>query len=433
MRLTPTWIPSLAKNMTIQQFQVQQPQIKEIANREGLGYEVKDQDRKLFIYLTWKGNTLDSAHPFNALFPTPPFLRKDTQPLPGQRLINVPLIQKEKYFTNWSEVSQSVDNAFEDNVASSESMLIMKMRVNRDTTFEYVKQLGEAIGAEQRTIQSILRAWVHCAAPMSDALRSVRTKWLEHPTIYEYQRKRDELRNHWPSTEYVEEDEDLRARYDDEYRWLLAELIRQFGPLRTFYMEINRIGSALFMGVSDNFFAVDITIFSEVFPTTIEDFTAEQLLLTSGEGLRLVNNKINQLYTTATDLDLARAVHDLKLFRHLRNLYSLDSPVDLGPNDIESTAIQVDLPYAEESPQFDSHKIRASAKWLKYGRFIVNANAMLCRQDVASRDKRAELIGGMLEDRFQVSYAHGWDVSDFTGTQLGRVLDAHHEGRFNED
>lgn len=71
----------------------------------------------------------------------------------------------------------------------------------------------------------------------------------------------------------------------------------------------------------------------------------------------------------------------------------------------------------------DGKRMNATTKWNRYGQFIINWDYELRSKGMSSASGRAEEIGRLLTDKFQL------DTSTFTSTQLGRVRRAHQEGR----
>ena len=84
-------------------------------------------------------------------------------------------------------------------------------------------------------------------------------------------------------------------------------------------------------------------------------------------------------------------------------------------------------PYPDPRIIINSKKFRSDAKWYPYGQFIVNWNVVLVENGITNVEERAQEIGLRMSTQLEI------EASDFTAKQLRRVLDAHHEGRFNDD
>lgn len=88
-------------------------------------------------------------------------------------------------------------------------------------------------------------------------------------------------------------------------------------------------------------------------------------------------------------------------------------------------------PYEDDRPVFDG-PWRSDAKWLPYGRFIINMDVRLKATGVQTRAERVRRISDALHERFGSRIRQrGHDPAEFNRKRLDDVWDAHRAGELD--
>ena len=383
---------------------------RQLNKKHNIGYSLKTQVNARFIYLNGiLSSSFQDSHPFDEIFEFPDFYEA-RPPKPGQ-----------------VSISSSMEMSFDEFEQSEKSynIVLEKYKINKGPSPISPSQITN-MNAEKEIITGLLDRYQGWLKDSYIEIKAILATWLffagseTAPTLIkapfptrEYRWKRANLFNEWLTSN--PEKENPMDRRSNQRHWVHKQLKSTYEELYVLYCETGYLFYDMASGIKPELLKVDFQSLTNTFPATAY-FTKEYANLTFGSALQFYGSEVRQYLKDATRLDTIRGVLDYLVYKSLVDQYVLNW--EETANDF----IKGNLPYADERPL--TGLVHGNAKWLEYGPFIVNRDFELRSNGIKGKEKRANIIGELLNENYPI------DGANFDGRALTRVLEKHKEGVF---
>jgi|GEM_PF-4940786 len=363
----------------------------EIAQEFGFAQRYVVLDNSRINYLALEKKFEDPSSPFN-LFLKHPSLFRNRILQPGQCGIEFSPGRLNSFVNNSSkqylEVVKNYKLIDRKDDPSAITLLASNLATIEKEINRYPEWLNQLYDRAQYLIQACLSLCLD-GIPSDDIIGN----WITNQASY--RSLRSKRSSEWLAHNLPLEEWKIAHRFTykvEQYTFMINALNENYDSKQVIWFEFGDLFFRLFYGTEEKYIKTVVKVLNKFFPPRNVDLASEELSDTAGIALSVINEKISGYLDELLHLEISRSVHDLLLHQLLLNETNFsDLPQDYFQKQ--------NLPYDDEGIIASHGRFRIDAKWLRYGRFIVNKNQIFS-VTIHNIEKRAEEIAKELIVQF---------------------------------